>query len=363
MQGMGFGNRTRHNRALLTQSGHGIERLPRREGRSGPSANSTPDSENVQPGLGNGLEFDADHGIMNSRTDASRSRAWPAGSGPGGDSITANSAPDFPLNRMAEAGLVMQAWSICGEVVARDGLVGEASRTVRWRSWREDGRLRITFHGAARQVTGTRPPAGDRPIPDLARLRAVRLRPDRPRQPQPPVHVRPPRPRRRHRLARPQRPHRPPPCLVRAGYSGPIYVTRATGDITSVMLRDSARIQREDVRNGQLRNGHDEPIEPLFELADVEWVVEQLQPPPLRRAHRDRPGRHPDFLRRRPHPRLGPGPARLRRRTAATAGSSSPATSAGATWASCPTRRSSRTSTSSSPRAPTATASSTPTTS
>ncbi len=70
------------------------------------------------------------------------------------------------------------------------------------------------------------------------------------------------------------------PCLVRAGYRGPIYVTRATADITSVMLRDSARIQREDARNGPFRSSSKEPpkepIEPLFELTDVEWVVEQF---------------------------------------------------------------------------------------
>lgn len=67
------------------------------------------------------------------------------------------------------------------------------------------------------------------------------------------------------------------PCLVRAGYKGPIYVTPATGDIAGVMLRDSARIQREDLRNANLKNLHADPIEPLFELVDVEWVVEQLQ--------------------------------------------------------------------------------------
>jgi metallo-beta-lactamase family protein len=66
------------------------------------------------------------------------------------------------------------------------------------------------------------------------------------------------------------------PCLVRAGYRGPIYTTRATGDIISVMLRDSARIQREELRNAHLRHPDAGQIEPLFELADVEWVVERL---------------------------------------------------------------------------------------
>ena len=67
------------------------------------------------------------------------------------------------------------------------------------------------------------------------------------------------------------------PCLARAGYKGPMIATPATGDILSIMLRDSARIQREDLRNVVLRNPEQEGLEPLFDLADVEWVVERLQ--------------------------------------------------------------------------------------
>ena len=76
------------------------------------------------------------------------------------------------------------------------------------------------------------------------------------------------------------------PCLVKAGYRGPVYLTHATADITSVMLRDSARIQREDVRHGPSRRQNSSqgqvvatvapPLEPLFELNDVEWLVEQF---------------------------------------------------------------------------------------
>jgi metallo-beta-lactamase family protein len=62
---------------------------------------------------------------------------------------------------------------------------------------------------------------------------------------------------------------------VRAGYKGPIYATDATADITNVMLRDSARIQREDARANHFKN-ESATIEPLFELVDVEWVVEKL---------------------------------------------------------------------------------------
>jgi len=94
------------------------------------------------------------------------------------------------------------------------------------------------------------------------------------------------------------------PCLVRAGYRGPIFLTKATADITSVMLRDSARIQREDARHGPARNqggGQQQqvataPIEPLFELNDVEWLVEQFQRLPYQESTEILPGIHLTFL-------------------------------------------------------------------
>jgi metallo-beta-lactamase family protein len=67
------------------------------------------------------------------------------------------------------------------------------------------------------------------------------------------------------------------PCLVKAGYKGPICTTPATAAITNVMLRDSARIQREEVRNAHIKYPHIEAPEPLFDLEDVEWMVEQLK--------------------------------------------------------------------------------------
>jgi metallo-beta-lactamase family protein len=67
------------------------------------------------------------------------------------------------------------------------------------------------------------------------------------------------------------------PCLVKAGFNGPVFTTPATADITSVMLRDSARIQREEVRNSHVRHPHIEAPEPLFDLLDVEWVVERIR--------------------------------------------------------------------------------------
>jgi metallo-beta-lactamase family protein len=80
------------------------------------------------------------------------------------------------------------------------------------------------------------------------------------------------------------------PVLVRNGYRGPIYTTPPTADILNIMLRDSARIQREDARNAQLRNPDAEPLDPLFELADVEWVVERLVRLPYERPTELLPG-------------------------------------------------------------------------
>ncbi len=80
------------------------------------------------------------------------------------------------------------------------------------------------------------------------------------------------------------------PCLVRAGYNGPIYTTPATGDITNVMLRDSARIQREEVRNAHISHPHIEAPEPLFELVDVEWMVERIKRLPYGSRTKSLPG-------------------------------------------------------------------------
>jgi metallo-beta-lactamase family protein len=137
--------------------------------------------------------------------------------------------------------------------------------------------LRITFHGAARQITGSAhllEIGPHRLLIDCGLFDSERIDPSSPNRQlafDPRVldgvivshahndHI--------GRL----------PCLVKWGYNGPIYTTPATGDIASVMLRDSARIQREDVRNAHLRHPHIETPEPLFDLLDVEWVVDRME--------------------------------------------------------------------------------------
>src|SRR5262249_44949435 len=67
------------------------------------------------------------------------------------------------------------------------------------------------------------------------------------------------------------------PVLVRKGYQGPIYLTPATADITSIMLRDSARIQRDEARNNGPSPAGPLPHGPLLEPHDVEEVVDRFR--------------------------------------------------------------------------------------
>jgi metallo-beta-lactamase family protein len=69
------------------------------------------------------------------------------------------------------------------------------------------------------------------------------------------------------------------PTLVRAGFRGPIYCTTATADVTAVMLKDSAKIQQEDVEflNKHKRRRGEPSIQPLYELEDAERTNQQLK--------------------------------------------------------------------------------------
>jgi len=137
--------------------------------------------------------------------------------------------------------------------------------------------LRITFHGAARQVTGSAhllEIGSHKILLDCGLFDSNRIDPDSPNR----GFSFDPRELDAVIVSHAHNDHIGRlPCLVRAGYQGPIITTPATGDIISVMLRDSARIQREDLRNANLKNPLAEPIEPLFDLMDVELVVDQLR--------------------------------------------------------------------------------------
>jgi metallo-beta-lactamase family protein len=61
------------------------------------------------------------------------------------------------------------------------------------------------------------------------------------------------------------------PNLVRNGYEGPIYATRATVDLSTIMLADSGRIQESDAAfvNKKRLARNEQPIEPLYTEADA----------------------------------------------------------------------------------------------
>lgn len=66
------------------------------------------------------------------------------------------------------------------------------------------------------------------------------------------------------------------PNLVKNGYEGSIYATRATADLAPIMIADSGRIQESDAefvnRKREVRG--EEPIEPLYTEADAQRASE-----------------------------------------------------------------------------------------
>lgn len=70
------------------------------------------------------------------------------------------------------------------------------------------------------------------------------------------------------------------PLLPSAGYRGPIFATRATCELSNIMLRDAGNIQEIDTaRINQRRARHGkEPITPLYTREDVERVLPLFKP-------------------------------------------------------------------------------------
>lgn len=71
------------------------------------------------------------------------------------------------------------------------------------------------------------------------------------------------------------------PLLVKQGFKGPIYCTNATAEVMRYILLDSAKIQAQDANyyNDRLPVGED-PIEPLYTEADVEAALKFVKPIP-----------------------------------------------------------------------------------
>ena len=69
------------------------------------------------------------------------------------------------------------------------------------------------------------------------------------------------------------------PLIVRRGFRGPIYCTRATASLLPILLRDAAHLQEEDARYANKRGfSKHHPAEPLFSLKDVEKTLPLVEP-------------------------------------------------------------------------------------
>jgi metallo-beta-lactamase family protein len=70
------------------------------------------------------------------------------------------------------------------------------------------------------------------------------------------------------------------PNLVKKGFRGPIYTTSATAALTAIMLKDSAHIQEADAQYVTKKNARrgEPPVEPLYTIADAIAVEEYFHP-------------------------------------------------------------------------------------
>src|SRR5262245_724904 len=78
------------------------------------------------------------------------------------------------------------------------------------------------------------------------------------------------------------------PLLIKHGYTGPIFATQATLDLTDIILKDSAKSQRQDVERANRRRDRagQEPLEPLYGPEHVEPILELARPVEFRQPTR-----------------------------------------------------------------------------
>ena len=69
------------------------------------------------------------------------------------------------------------------------------------------------------------------------------------------------------------------PCLVKQGYTGPVYASAATRDLCEVLLLDSAKLQEEDARRAN-KHGYSkhETALPLYGVTDAKRAIAKIIP-------------------------------------------------------------------------------------
>jgi metallo-beta-lactamase family protein len=72
------------------------------------------------------------------------------------------------------------------------------------------------------------------------------------------------------------------PMLPGRGYEGPIFTTPASIEITGLILRDSAKVQAQDIVriNRKRERAGEPPVQPLYSAAEVDRVLRQFKPAP-----------------------------------------------------------------------------------
>jgi len=73
------------------------------------------------------------------------------------------------------------------------------------------------------------------------------------------------------------------PMLVKGRFDSPIFGTAATGEMTNLILRDSAKVQAQDFEriNRRRQRAGQKQLEPLYRIEDVESAMSLFRPVPL----------------------------------------------------------------------------------
>ncbi len=82
------------------------------------------------------------------------------------------------------------------------------------------------------------------------------------------------------------------PLLIKHGFHGPIYASDATIELAEIILRDSARLQVQDVERTNRKRAErgKPPIEPLYEPQHVDPFPQLAQPVPFHQSIKVAPG-------------------------------------------------------------------------
>lgn len=82
------------------------------------------------------------------------------------------------------------------------------------------------------------------------------------------------------------------PLLIKPGYQGPVYATKATCEMSALILRDAARIQAGDAeRENRIRQRQGRPpYEPLYTPDETEKIISQFRAVPYNKPVQVAPG-------------------------------------------------------------------------